>query len=98
MLPKEIVIVLNLTNPLAWLYVETCPPVIWMSKTQFEWVEISLDGWWMGKKLVEKKVFKDHIYVQLFLENGCQFISGHRTHLDRLVYMLVPTKNLRATI
>ena len=34
----------------AQLYIETRPPVIWTAKNHCGWVEIWVDGWWMGKK------------------------------------------------
>jgi len=39
-------------------YAETRPSVIWTGKTYFGWVEIWVDGWWMGKKLKTKGLQK----------------------------------------
>ena len=39
----------------AWLYAENRPPIIWMGKNHYGWVEIWVDGWWTGKTHGAKK-------------------------------------------
>ena len=48
---------------LGQIYAETHPPVIWMGKNHCGWVEIKVDGWWMGKKIKEQKRSSKTIHI-----------------------------------
>ena len=78
-----------------------CPPVILMGggKICCGRVEMSLEGWSTGRKIKEqKRVFKNHRYWQLCIENGCHTCVNMHVSMKKHVTYNLYTLNQALTI